>query len=138
MIEFRRKMFKDGTQAMINDVDGGLSPMFLDIAFDDSHQHRGCIRISVGHERRVIKYSDLFSFMFMLATPEEQALMMPVQQELGHEYLKQIRIKCKRDMKEGEELVVNVKVHVPSVVEEQIIHELKTAKLTEIKEGVTI
>lgn len=103
----------------------GKNPILFEVEKD-------CIKITGDG---LIKYSDLFEYMFVLAMPEQQAKMIPVQQELGNEYMKQIRIKCTKDMKKGEELVVNVRIRVPEVVEQQI---LKTPKLTEIKEGIII
>lgn len=125
--------FKGGNQAMLNDVDG-RTPIFLDINFGGQERYKDTVMISIGDsERRIIRYSDLFSFMFVLGTPEQQAKMMPVRQELGNEYMKQVRIKCKKDMKEGEELVVNIRVNVPQVVEEQILKDIKTPYLLDDK-----
>ena len=101
----------------------GKTPLLFEVEKD-------CIKITGDG---LIKYSDLFEYMFALAKPEQQARMIPVQQELGNEYMKQIRIKCKKDMKEGEELVVNVRVKVPELVEQQILKDLKTPYLTTVK-----
>lgn len=123
-------MIKQNAIAELRDVNE--RPLIMEINFNDKY-YKDCVRMTftktpddIEVEEFIFKYSELFSFMFTLASPEQQALMMPVSQELGHEYMKQIRIKCKKDMKKGEELVVNVKVHVPTVVEEQIIKDLKT------------
>ena len=105
------------TQAEIKDIDNKPSVLF-DVNFDDKLKE--CVRIHIGKEKRIIKYSDLFEFMFILGSPEQQAKMIPVNQDLGYEYMKQLRIKCKKNMKKGEELVVNVKIHVPKVIEESL------------------
>ena len=102
----------------------GKTPLLFEVEGD-------CIKITVDG---LIKYSDLFEYMFALAKPEMQAKMIPVQQELGNEYMKQIRIKCTKDMKEGEELVVNVRVRVPEVVEQQILKDLKSPYVDKVKE----
>ena len=130
------KMFKDNNQAMIQDING-KTPLFFDINFD--RKDIDCVRISLanGH-RRIIKYSDLFGFMFVLATPEQQAKMIPVKQELGYQYMKQIRVKVSKNIKKGEELVVNVPINVPQIIEDSIIKGKKIPNLTGIKEGITI
>lgn len=98
----------------------GKTPLQLEVNFDD--KYKDCIKITGDG---IVKYSDMFEFMFLLGKPEQQAKMIPVQQELGNEYMKQIRIKCKKDMKEGEELVVNVRVKVPELVEQKILTDKK-------------
>lgn len=106
---------KRKAQAVLEDVTGAL-PITLDVNFDE--KHKDCVQVTLKGQKSIIKYTDLFAFMFTIATKEQQALMMPVTQELGNEYMKQIRIKCTKNMKKGEELVVNVKIHVPSVVKD--------------------
>lgn len=109
---------KKPAQAEIENVKWA-NPVIMDVNFDE--EFKDCVQITIGEEKAVIRYSDLFSFMFTIASKEQQAQMVPLNQELGHEYMKQIRIKCKRDMKEGEELVVNLKIHVPNVVRDSLL-----------------
>lgn len=92
-----------------------VNNLIMDVNFND--EDKDCVRISIGDSESIIKYTDLFSFMFMLATKEQQALMMPVKEELGTQYMKQIRVKLKNDMKAGDEVVVNVPINVPEVIE---------------------
>jgi hypothetical protein len=110
-------MLKNNAQAEIYDVETG-NPVILDVNFDDNY--KDCVRITIGLEETIVKYTDLFSFMFTLATKEQQAKMIPVQQELGHQYMKQISVKLKKDMKEGEMMVVNVPINIPQIIEDEI------------------
>ena len=121
-------MIKANKVAEIKEQTGKTSLQF-EINFGE--KYKDCIKITGDG---IVKYSDLFEFMFILGRPEQQARIIPVQQELGNEYMKQIRIKCKKDMKEGEELVVNVRVHVPSVVESQILKDLKSPYVDKLNE----
>ena len=109
---------KKNTQAEIKEQTG-KKPLLFDINFDS--QYKDCVKITGDG---VVKYSDLFEFLFVLAKPEAQARMIPVVQELGNEYMKQIRIITTKDMKKGDELVVNVRVRVPELVEKQILKDL--------------
>lgn len=113
-------MIKDTAQAEIEDVNGGTYAIF-DVNFDENL--KDCVKISIDGASRVVKYTDLFSFMFAIGTKEQQAKMIPVREELGHQYMKQIHVKLKKDMKEGEMMVVNVPVNVPEIVENQILQE---------------
>jgi|GEM_PF-2640116 len=98
-------------QNEINDVG-------LDINFDEKYPES--VRIAIGDNVSIVKYSDLFSFMFVLATKEQQSLMMPVKQELGHQYMKEIQVKLTKDLKKGEFMVVQVPINVPNIVAQEI------------------
>ena len=94
----------------------------LDVNFDEGYQD--CVRFDIGGKTSIVKYSDLFSFMFVLATKEQQALMMPVKQELGHQYMKEIQVKLTKDLKKGEFMVVQVPINIPDIVAEEIKNSL--------------
>lgn len=123
-------MIKNPSQAEILDVARG-KPIIFDVNFGDE-RYKDCVRMRIGTEltdvtdepdEYILKYTDLFSFMFTLGTKEQQAKMIPVREELGTEYMKTLHIRCTKDMKEGEEIVVNVKIHVPTIIEESIKKE---------------
>ena len=113
-------MLKQPAQAVIDDV-GGNSGVILDINFDDNLKH--CVKITIDGAVRIVKYSDLFSFMFTLATKEQQAKMIPVKEELGTQYMKKIFVKVTKDLKVGDKMIVNVPINVPKVIEDSILKE---------------
>lgn len=120
-------MIKNPSQAVIKDARGDY-PVVFDVNFDPMYSD--CVKISMGTYERVVKYSDLFAFMFTLGTKEQQAKMIPVREELGHQYMKQIQVKLKKDMKEGEMMVVNVPINVPQVIEDAIIKEKEEGQIS--------
>lgn len=108
-------MIKAAAQAVLEDVNG-VNNVTMDVNFDE--EHKDCIKFTLDEKEAIIKYTDVFAVMFTLATKEAQAKMMPVRQELGTEYMKEVTIKCTKDMKEGELIKVNVRIHVPTVIAE--------------------
>jgi len=120
-------LIKKEAKAEIKDVDGEHSLSF-EVNFNEDY--KDCVRIEMGGDYRVVKYHDLFVFMFAIATKEQQAKMIPVREELGYQYMKQIQVKLKNDMKEGEMLVVNVPINVPQIIEEQILLEKENKSLS--------
>ena len=110
-------MIKQPAQAQLNDV-LGKNPVMLDVNFDG--EYNDCIKVTVNGIESIIKYSDLFAFMFVLGNKEQQAKMTPVLEEKGHEYMRQHVVKLNKDMKAGEEMVVNCRIRVPDVIAEQI------------------
>lgn len=121
-------MIKNMAQAEIKDIDGVHGVLF-DVNFDE--EHKDCVRICMDGAYRTIKYTDLFSFMFTLGTKEQQAKMIPVQEEKGIEYMKTITIQTTKDLKKGEFITVNARIHVPTIIEEQIREEI-VAKSSQI------
>ncbi len=95
--------------------------LFFEVNFDE--KYKDCVKITIAGHSGIVNYSDLFSFMFILASKEQRAKMVPVREELGHQYMKQIQVKLKKDMKEGDYLVVNVPINVPQIVEDAILEE---------------
>lgn len=137
-------MIKKQAQAELNDVQK-KNPLNLEVNFSD--EYKDCVKVVFEKPRfngnrveSIVKYSDLFSFMFMLANKEQQAKMMPVREEFGNEYMKQIHVRLKKDMKQGEEMVVNVPIKVSELLEAQVKNEMEKGKptpyLTTKKEGV--
>jgi len=86
-------MLKNPAQAVIEDG-LGKNPVTLDVNFDK--EQPDCVRITLGDKFSIVKYSDLFAFMFSIATKEAQAKMIPVREELGNQYMKQVSIKANK------------------------------------------
>ncbi len=134
-------MIKNEAEAEIFDVVQG-TPIIFKVNSDPLNPDT--VRIIINTQEAVISYKDLFSIMFMLATPEKQAKMMPVREELGNQYMKQIHVRLTKDLKAGEEMVVNVPINVPQVIEDAILAEkkelstgaIKSNYLTENKDNV--
>ena len=72
-----------------------------------------------------IAIKDLYGLIFVLVNPEQQQEMMPVRKTEIRYYERQHRVKVKRDIKRGEEVIVNCKISVPLVVEEGLAGLLK-------------
>ena len=129
-------MIKNPAEAEIFDVIQG-TPITFRVNSDPLHPDS--VKIIINGQEAVIAYTDLFSIMFTLATKEQQAKMIPVREELGNQYMKQINVKLTKDLKAGEFLVVNVPINVPEIIEAAILKEkeelstgnVKTPYLTE-------
>ena len=78
----------------------------------------GLVRITIGDKKAVIKREDLFGLMFVIATNEQQDNLTPVRNTKITKYFKQHRVKVKKNLGKGDELVVNCEISVPTIVEE--------------------
>lgn len=113
-------MIKNKAKAEIENMKS-TDPTIFEVNFDP--KYKDCVKIRINYEETIIRYTDLFSFMFTLGTKEQQSKMIPVREELGNQYMKQIQVKLKKDMKEGEMMVVNVPINIPQIIEDGILAE---------------
>lgn len=116
-------MMKKHNIATLEDHSVKKNSIELDVNWDP--ELKDYVRLLFNGEEAYIKKSDLFSFMFVLATPEQQDELIPVSRREVRPYERQHRVKLTKDMKEGEELVVNCMIHVPTIIDEAIRNEIK-------------
>ncbi|RJO60384.1 hypothetical protein C4544_05155 [candidate division WS5 bacterium] len=95
---------------------GGGHPLQLEINWRGDIED--VVRFTINGQTAVIKRQDLFSFMFMTGTPEQQELMTPVRETKIVKHVRQHRVVAKKDIKVGQQLIVNCEVNVPVAVYE--------------------
>ena len=76
------------------------------------------VKFTINGHSSIIKRQDLFSFMFVTGTPEQQEQLMPVRETKIVKHFRQHRVVAKKDIKAGEQLVVNCQVDVPVAIYE--------------------
>lgn len=113
---------KTNAQAALEDQVNHTNIIF-DVNFDEKYKE--CVQISIAGHKAVLKYSDLFSFMFVLATPEVQRQMIPSTSEEVRAYDRQHRIELQQDMKKGEVVFANCRIHIPTILEEAKKNDVK-------------
>lgn len=67
-----------------------------------------------------ISIKDLYGLVFLLVGPEEQADMIPIKKTEMRSEVRKIRVKAQKDIKRGEEIVVNYKLDYPLIIEENV------------------
>ena len=75
-----------------------------------------------------VKIKELYALIFMLVGKEEQEVLMPIRQTDVRTYVRQHRIKLKKDMKKGEIVVANCRISVPLIVENGLRGLMKKRK----------
>jgi hypothetical protein len=125
-------------QATIEDHSGSKHEILLDVNWDP--ELSDYIKMDFNGEIAFIKKADMFAFMFVLATPEQQDLLVPVRKDEMRPYDRQHRVIVQKDLKAGEEVIVNCKIHVPTIIDASIREELKKEaidnSLQKIEEGL--
>lgn len=78
----------------------------------------GKIKLKMGEHTAVVSLQDLYSFVFLACDEEQQSQLLPVRQTTIHKYVKQHRVIAKKNIKRGEQIVVNCEIDVPITVAE--------------------
>ena len=96
----------------------------LEMEVNWSPSTNDAIKVKLGGCEAVIKRKDLFGFMFVVATPEQQEMLMPVRKTTMTTYNRQHKVVAKRQIEKGQELVVNCQISVPTIVEEGLRQDI--------------
>ena len=87
-----------------------------DVELSVSPAYPGEVRLTFKGESTKIKMDDLFGFVFVAVDSEKQTDLIPVRHTTVTKYVKQHTIQVKKDMKNGEQIVVNCEIDVPTTV----------------------
>lgn len=105
---------------------GNTKPLNIEINWKDDIED--VVKFRIGDQTAIIKRQDLFSFMFVTGTPEQQEALMPVRSTKIVKHLRQHRIVAKKDIKAGEKLVVNCEIDVPVAIYESLRMDMVRGK----------
>lgn len=78
------------------------------------------VKISIKGVDSWVKIKDLYTLVFLLVDDEKREQMMPIKQTTIRKYVRQHRVRLKKDLKRGQEMVVNCEIDVPEIVEYNI------------------
>ena len=89
-----------------------------DVGFE-VHWNQGTddtVRITIGDKSAVIPYASLYGFVFINSEGEDMNNLMPVKQTVVKHLRKQHRVTVQRNIKRGEQLVVNCEIDIPVAI----------------------
>ena len=89
-------------------------------------------RVKIGKQWKRFKKSDLWSMVFVIATPEQQEQMIPVRRSEVLTYRRIHRIQLKNDMKKGQVVKCKCEINVEQTVVEGLkgMIEQQASKVT--------
>ena len=88
----------------------GKHDVSMEINFSDEKDH---VKISIDGKDSIIKISDLFNFVFLIADADQQEKLMPIKTETIRKIVKRHVVRVTRDIKKGEMLNVRCETNVP-------------------------
>jgi len=118
-------MIENHNKITIPDVNG-KNDLTIEVNWSSVPEIQGCkmFKVEINGQYGIIKAEDLFAILFALGSEEVKEKLMPVRSTTITKYYKQHRVVAKKDIKRGEELVVNCSINVPSVVREGFKFEI--------------
>ena len=108
-------MLKERNKCSLPDQSNNRNNLDVEI-FPDKEE----VKVTLGGKEGWISIKDLYALAFIIVGNEEQANLMPIKQVEVTKYRKQLHIRCKKDMKKGEELILNYSIDVPTVIEQNL------------------
>jgi len=120
-------MLHENNQATISDLSG---KNHIKIEVNTSEKYKDKLTVKMGDKKAIIKKKDLYAIAFMIADPETQADLMPVKQTRVRKQIRQYRVKAKKDIRKGEEIVFNAEVNTPIQVIEGLNRDIMGGKYT--------
>jgi len=114
-------MMKSNNTCTLTDIKGYRN---IEVEVNKNNKVEDYVEFRIKNEgiwlKSYIKIKELYALIFMLVGKEEQEVLMPIKQTEVRTYVRQHRIKLKKDMKKGEIVVANCRIDVPLIVENKL------------------
>lgn len=88
------------------------------------------VKVTLGGQQCTVRVIDLYKFIFVVCDTEQQSELLPIRKTEVRKYVKQHRIRAKKDIKVGDELVVNCEIDVPLTVVDGLTGSFSKRKST--------
>lgn len=83
------------------------------------------IIFQIDGKKSIVPLNDFYSFCLSIFTPEQlEKIIIDTMMEVT-EYNKQHKVVVSKDLKAGEEVIVNCKVLVPEIIKQKILNDTK-------------
>lgn len=105
-------MLSENTKVMLQDLKG-KQDVGMEVCFSDSPDLQDTVRVTMGSETAIIKISELYGFMFVIANAEQQEQLMPVKQTTVRKIRKRHIVEVTKDIRKGQKLNVRCETNVP-------------------------
>lgn len=115
-------MIKTHATAIIEDQEG-INNITFDVNFNKDR--KDLIKVTLANKVSTIRKDDLWNFVFSIVQTSQQQRMIPVKKEDFTVYNRQHHVKVEKDLKAGDEVIVNCKLDVTQRVEEHLRKEFE-------------
>ncbi len=124
-------MLSGYNKAVLRDLKGKRDLDF-EVNFNDDPDFKECVRVKMGSEEAIIPLQDIYSFMLIAGTPEQQDNLIPVKQTTVEKIIKRHVVMAKKDIKKGEMINVRCETNVPVEIVEGLRGLVNTPKIHSI------
>lgn len=125
-------MLSEYNKAVLTDLKNKRNLEF-EVNFNDDPDFKECVRVKMGSEEAIIPLSEIYSFILIAGTPEQQDSLIPIKQTLVKKIIKRHVVMAKKDIKKGEMINVRCETNVPVEVVEGLKGLVNTPKVFSVK-----
>lgn len=125
-------MLSEYNKAVISDLKGKRDLEF-EVNFSEDPLMKECVRVKIGSEDAIIPLKDIYEFMLVAGTPDQQDNLLPIKQTLVKKIIKRHVVAVKKDMKKGELMNVRCETDVPVEIVEGLKGLVNTPKVYSLK-----
>lgn len=105
-------MLSEYNKARLYDLKGKRNIDF-EVNFSDNPDFKECVRVNMGSEEAIIPLQEIYGFIMIAGTPEQQDNLMPIKQTTVKKIIKRHVVQLKKDLKKGEFMNVRCETNVP-------------------------
>jgi len=124
-------MLSEYNKAVLRDLKNKRDLNF-EVNFSDDERFKECVRVKMGSEEAIIPLQEVYSFIMIAGTPEQQANLIPVKQTTVKKIIKRHVVQATKDIKKGELINFHCETNVPIEIVEGLKGLMKTPKLISI------
>ena len=116
-----------GYQQLVIPSQNGSKELNLELNWKDS-QSPTDVLITVGEEKTVVDFKDLYMFVLMEATEHLKDELMPEKKVKMYKHIRQHAVIAGKDIKKGDRTIVNCEIDIPKVLVDTLREEFKSGR----------
>lgn len=121
-------MLSSYNKALLSDLRNKRNITF-EVNWSDNADFKECVLVKMDGEQAIIPLKEIYSFMLIAGTPEQQDNLIPVKQTRVKKIIKRHVVMAKKDIKEGEMINVRCETNVPVEIVEGLRGLVNTPKI---------
>lgn len=107
----------------------GHHKVSAEVSWDERSETSRALRFKVGENQVVIPFDELYSLIYLLATPDETDDMIPIKKTLVKKIIKKHIAIAKKNIKKGEEIRFRCETNVPVEIVEGLKRDVMGGRL---------
>lgn len=105
-------MLSEYNKAVLRDLKGKRDLDF-EVNFTKNPDFKECVKVTMGKEEAIIPLEDIYGFIMIAGTPEQQDNLLPIKTTTVKKIIKRHVVAAKKDIRKGELINFRCETNVP-------------------------